>query len=85
MHMPFSVESSSSNSGEDYLAEEIDVVLQLSPTTKNVELLAKALRRGRGGIELIYRFAFGSMRRGGGSQAIRKKIAAAKKRLGIIV
>ena len=46
-----------SRKGSPWTDDELRLVLQLSPTTENILRLARALHRGYGSIEQIYRWA----------------------------
>ena len=46
-----------SNKGRPWTDDELRLVLQLPPTKENMLRLARALQRGYGSIELIYRWA----------------------------
>ncbi|HGS5284324.1 TPA: hypothetical protein ACMDQX_001687 [Vibrio cholerae] len=45
------------NKGQPWTDDEIRLVLSISPTSDNICTLAKALKRGHGSIEQVYRWA----------------------------
>ena len=81
--MPLS--TSPSRRGKPYCAGELETVLQMPATRSNIEHLAELLGRSAGAIEIIFRFAYGFGDFGITAVAQRKKILAAKLRVGLAV
>jgi hypothetical protein len=71
--------------GERYKEGELEVILSLAPTGANIGYLSALLGRSREAIELVYRIAFehGPFARTAASQ--RRKIVAAKEKVGIVL
>ena len=69
--------------GHPYDDGELEVVLSLAPTQKNIEFLSALLRRSERAIELIYKIAFEHGPFGKHAHAMERKVVAAKKRVGI--
>lgn len=70
---------------ERYMDGELECVLSLAPTEKNIRHLSKLLRRSEEAIRIIYRKAFGYGRFASTASSQRKKILAAKRRVGIAI
>jgi len=69
--------------GKPYREGELETVLQMPATKSSIEHLAKLLDRSPAAIELIYRFAYGFGTFGNTAVAQRRKIHAAKLRVGL--
>lgn len=72
-----------SRSSKPYAAGELETILSLAPTTKNIRHLAELLDRTPEAVRLVYRLAFEHGPFGRSAMAQQRKILAAKKRVGI--
>lgn len=68
-----------------YKPGELEIVLSLAPTRTNVRWLAVLLERSEGAIQIVYKHAFEHGPFGADAGIQRKKILAAKKRVGIAI
>lgn len=66
-----------------YEKGELDTILSLVPTEKNIKMLSELLQRSEKAIELVYKLAYERGSFGKDAKAQEKKILSAKKRLGI--
>jgi hypothetical protein len=75
----------SERTGKPYKAGELEVILSLPPTEKNINWLSELLGRTPGAIEIVYKIAFehGPFANQAGVQE--QKILDAKKRVGIAI
>ena len=76
---------STANSGNSWTDDELRLVLSHPPTQENMILLAKAFKRGYGGIEQIFRWAGQSEKRieeERGDDAFIQQIRRIRKELG---
>jgi len=71
--------------GQPYKDGELEVILSLAPTAQNIQHLASVLDRSPEAIEIVYRIAYDSGPFGHASLAQRRKVHAAKQRLGISI
>jgi hypothetical protein len=71
--------------GKPYRAGELEVILSLAPTSKNIAILAELLGRSEKAIKVVYKIAFehGPFGKDAGIQE--EKILAAKQRVGISI
>jgi len=74
-----------SRKGHEYKNGELEVILSLAPTKRNIEFAAELLDRSTEAIEIVYKIAFehGPFGKDAGIQE--KKILDAKKRVGIVI
>ena len=68
-----------------YEAGELEVILSLAPTEKNIKFLSELLGRSASAIKIVYKIAFEHGPFGRTADIQRDKILAAKKRVGIVV
>ena len=71
--------------GQPYRDGELEVILSLVPTEANVARLAQLLGRSEEAITIVYRIAYERGDFGQSAEAQRRKIHAARRRLGIVV
>jgi hypothetical protein len=71
--------------GKPYRLGELEVILSLAPTAKNVKLLSELLDRTEEAIEIVFKLAFEHGCFGRTADIQRGKILKAKKRVGIIL
>ena len=79
------VKPMSARKNRPYLPGELEVILSLAPSGKNISFLSELLGRSENAIELVYKIAFehGPFGKQAGIQE--EKILAAKKRVGISI
>lgn len=74
------------NRGKEYRKGELELILGLAPTKQNIAHLAGALGRSERAIEIVYRIAYQPERPfGSAAETQRRKIEAAKERLGFAI
>jgi hypothetical protein len=79
------VPAKTQHKGEQYREGELELILSLAPTRENRRRLALSLGRSEKAIEIVYRIAYRPGQPFGQSaDTQRKKIEAAKRRLGFI-
>jgi len=66
-----------------YKEGEIEVILSLAPTTRNIYWLSKLLDRCEAAIEIVYKIAFEHGAFGKAATIQQRKIIAAKNRVGL--
>ena len=70
---------------ENYDDGELDVILSLVPTRENIARLAVLLKRSEQAIKIVYKIAYEGGAFAKSADVQRKKIVAAKRRVGIVV
>jgi hypothetical protein len=70
---------------EQYADGELDVILSLVPTKENIARLAILLKRSESAVRIVYKIAYGGGSFAQSADVQRRKIVAAKRRLGIVV
>jgi hypothetical protein len=68
-----------------YAPGELEVILSLAPTQKNIALLSELLQRSREAIQVVYKIAFEHGPFGKDSGIQERKILKAKRRVGIAI
>lgn len=68
-----------------YRPGELEIILSLIPTEKNIQYLSKLLDRSEASIKIIYQVAYNFGTLGGNPDIEERKIVQAKKRVGIII
>lgn len=68
-----------------YQAGELEVILSLAPTTANISHLSELLNRSAAAIEVVYKIAFEHGPFGKDADVQRRKVSAAKRRVGIAI
>ena len=71
--------------GTRYRPGELETILSLVPTKKNIEILSELLDRNEGAIEIVYRIAYGHGPFAKDANTQNQKILDAKKCVGIAV
>jgi hypothetical protein len=71
--------------GRKYATGELEIILSLAPTERNLMFLSELLQRTPKAIELVYRIAFGHGPFARDAEIQESKVLAAKKRVGIAI
>lgn len=71
--------------GEPYKDGELEVILSLTPTSKNIALLSALLDRSKSAIEIVYHIAYGTGPFGDTAGIQAAKVLKAKKAVGISI
>ena len=66
--------------GNEYAPGELETILSLVPTSKNIRFLSRLLDRTEDAIAIVYKIAY---RQGMGKGIQKEKVLAAKKKVGI--
>ena len=71
--------------GKQYKVGELETILSMAPTERNIEFLAELLDRSPEAIEIVYKIAFEHGPFGKDADIQVEKIITAKKRVGIAI
>lgn len=71
--------------GKQYKVGELETILSMAPTERNIEFLAELLDRSPEAIKIVYKIAFEHGPFGKDADIQVDKIIAAKKRVGIAI
>ncbi|BBD08435.1 hypothetical protein [Desulfovibrio ferrophilus] len=74
-----------SRKGKQYKDGELETILSLAPTTKNIQTLSLLLERSEEAIKIVYKIAFEHGPFGREATIQEKKILAAKEKVGICI
>jgi len=74
-----------SRKNRPYAQGELEVILSLAPTARNIVYLSELLSRSEEAIEVVYKLAFEHGPFGKDSSIQMSKVLAAKKRVGIAI